>query len=190
MMILYLHGFRSSPLSAKAQLFKKVMQERGQLNELLLPSLPSSPKQAIELCLKLVQNIPNDQLCIVGSSLGGYYATYLAETLGCRAVCINPSIYAPRDLSTQLDVRTQYHTSDPFYFDASYIKELAKFFIPTISTPENFLLLAGTHDELLDWQEMQAKYQGATQLLVEGEDHAFSGFEQYLPFVLDFIFQH
>lgn len=188
-MILYLHGFRSSPQSAKAQLFQRVMQSRGQAQQLLTPSLPSSPKEAIALCLSLVQGIPSEELCIVGSSLGGYYATYLAEHLDCRAVCINPSVYAARDLSTQLDVRTQYHSDTPFEFKASYIKELADLFIPFLQKPSRFLLLAGMQDELLDWQEMQARYAGATQIIAPDQDHAFSGFEHYLPDVLAFIFK-
>lgn len=187
-MILYLHGFRSSPQSAKSQLFEKVMTTRGQAHLLMSPALPSSPQKAIELCLSLTKDTPKEDLCIVGSSLGGYYATYLAEKLDCRAVCINPSVYAARDLATQLEVRTQYHSDEPFEFKASYIKELANLFIPTLTKPERFLLLAGMQDELLEWQEMQARYKGATQIIAPDQDHAFSGFEDYLPTVLDFIF--
>ncbi|WP_159991277.1 YqiA/YcfP family alpha/beta fold hydrolase [Pelistega ratti] len=187
-MILYLHGFRSSPLSEKSQLLEKVMQERGEAHLLLSPALPASPKQAIDLCLKLIADTPKETLCVIGSSLGGYYATYLAETLGCRAVCINPSVYAPRDLSTQLEVRTQYYSEEPFIFTADYIKELSSLFIPQIQYPERFFLLASKQDELLDWQEMQARYKGAKQLIVNHEDHAFSGFAYYLPLILDFVF--
>lgn len=188
-MILYLHGFRSSPKSAKSQLFHQVMQARGQDHLLLSPMLPASPKEAMALCLSLVKDIKPSELCIVGSSLGGYYATYLAEYLDCRAVCINPSVYAARDLSTQLEVRTQYHSEDPFEFKASYIKELADLFVPVLQKPSRFLLLAGMQDELLDWREMQARYAGAKQIIAPDQDHAFSGFEQYLPQVLAFIFQ-
>ncbi|MDY3331219.1 MAG: YqiA/YcfP family alpha/beta fold hydrolase [Pelistega sp.] len=188
-MILYLHGFRSSPLSAKSQLFEKTMAARAQSHLLMSPALPSSPRKAIKLCLSLVKDIPKEELCIVGSSLGGYYATYLAEHLDCRAVCINPSVYAPRDLATQLEVRTHYHSDEPFEFKASYIQELAELFVPTIRKPERFLLLAGMQDELLEWQEMQARYLGAQQIIAPDQDHAFSGFEQYLPTVLDFIFK-
>lgn len=188
-MILYLHGFRSSPQSAKSRLFHNVMQTRGQADLLLSPMLPVSPKAAIQQCLSLVKDIPRSTLCIVGSSLGGYYATYLAEQLDCRAVCINPSVFAARDLSTQLEVRTQYYSSAPFQFKASYVKELADLFIPTIQKPSRFLLLAGMQDELLDWREMQARYLGAKQIIVPDQGHAFSNFEQYLPTVLDFAFQ-
>lgn len=188
-MILYLHGFRSSPHSAKARQFQEALRQQGREHQLLLPSLPASPKQAIALCLSLVKDIPNEELCIVGSSLGGYYATYLAETLDCRAVCINPSIYAARDLSTQLEVRTQYHSDEPFLFKADYIRELAQLFVPHLH-PQRFLLLAGQQDELLDWQEMQARYNGAIQILAPDQDHAFSGFEHYLPTVLDFILKN
>lgn len=188
-MILYLHGFRSSPQSAKAQLFQKALQEKGLADQLVLPFLPASPKEAIALCLKEIENTPKNELCIVGSSLGGYYATYLAEHLDCRAVCINPSVYAARDLSTQLEVRTQYHSNDPFVFKASYVKELAELFVPHLN-PKRYLLLCGLQDELLDWQEMVSRYQGAQHIMAPDQDHAFSGFAHYLPSVLNFILKN
>lgn len=186
-MILYLHGFRSSPLSAKSQLLAKAMQARGQADSFVCPSLPASPEEAINLCLNLTQ-AARDKLCIVGSSLGGYYAIYLAQVLDCRAVLINPSIYAARDLATQLDVRTQFHSDIPFNFTAEHIKQLAKLFISDLTKPERYFLLAGMQDELLDWQEMQIRLKGAKQLIAADQDHTFSGFADYLPEVLDFIF--
>ena len=106
-MILYLHGFRSSPQSAKAQIVARALHARGQGDLFVAPQLPVAPRDAIALCLDLAKQAQGE-LCIMGSSLGGYYATYLAQVLDCRAVLINPSIYAARDLSTQLDVRTTF----------------------------------------------------------------------------------
>lgn len=189
-MILYLHGFRSSPLSAKSQLMAQVMQERGQADLFVCPQLPAEPKQATQLCLDLAQQAQQagQEICLMGSSLGGYYATYLAQELDCRAVLINPSIYAARDLSTQLDVRTQFHTDAPFHFSAAYVKQLADLFVPVLKQPERYFLLAGKRDEVLDWQEMQARFIGAKQLIVDDQDHAFADLGRYLPEVLDFIF--
>lgn len=187
-MILYLHGFRSSPQSAKAQMVTRALQERGQADLLVCPQLPVSPREAIALCLDLAKQATGE-LCIIGSSLGGYYATHLAQVLDCRAVLINPSIYAARDLSTQLDVRTNFYSDDPFHFKAEHVKQLADLFIPKLSTPERYLLLAGKRDEVLDWQEMQARYQGAKQIIVDDQDHAFSALEHYLPEVFKFIFK-
>lgn len=186
-MILYLHGFRSSHLSVKSQLFARYMAKRGQAKAFLSPTLPASPKAAIARCLELVKNIPPTDLAIVGSSLGGYYATYLSQRLACKGVCINPTIYAARDLSTQLEVTTQFHTNEPFSFTREYVRELADLFTPTLKHPERYLLLAGKQDELLDWQEMQHYYHGATHIIDPNQYHAFDGLEPYLPTILHFI---
>lgn len=189
-MILYLHGFRSSPLSAKSQLMAQALQERGLADRFVCPQLPAEPQQVIDLCLELAQQAQaaGQEICLMGSSLGGYYATYLAQKLDCRAVLINPSIYAARDISTQLDVRTQFYSDEPFYYCADYIKQLADLFTPELKQPERYFLLAGKRDEVLDWQEMQMRFQGAKQLIVDDQDHAFGDLARYLPEVLDFIF--
>ncbi|MDO5679807.1 MAG: YqiA/YcfP family alpha/beta fold hydrolase [Pelistega sp.] len=187
-MILYLHGFRSSPQSAKAQIVAHALQARGQGDLFVAPQLPVAPRDAIALCLDLAKQAQGE-LCIMGSSLGGYYATYLAQVLDCRAVLINPSIYAARDLSTQLDVRTTFYSDEPFHFKAEHVKQLAELFIPQLNKPERYLLLAGKRDEVLDWQEMQARYLGAQQIIVDDQDHAFAAIETYLPEVFEFIFK-
>src|SRR5688572_7883152 len=97
-MILYLHGFRSSPLSFKARLLAQKMQELGRGDEYLCPQLPASPREAITSALEAAGSVAPDRLTLIGSSLGGYYATCLAEQLGCRAVLLNPAIRPPRDL--------------------------------------------------------------------------------------------
>ncbi|HEY5800947.1 MAG TPA: YqiA/YcfP family alpha/beta fold hydrolase, partial [Burkholderiaceae bacterium] len=118
-MILYLHGFRSSPQSFKARLVAQEMARRGLAGQLRCPQLPPSPRAAMALALQLVEGVPADELAIVGSSLGGFYATYLAERLGCRAVLLNPAVTPLRDLEKYVNVDasgavlqplTQYHS--------------------------------------------------------------------------------
>lgn len=186
-MILYLHGFRSSPQSLKAQLVQKAAPEHG-LDNFHAPQLPPSPKEAIALCRQLIdQHQNNEPLTIMGSSLGGYYATYLAETLDCRAVLINPAVFAVRDLSTQLGHLQYYHDANQgFKFTSAYLSELQALKIPQIH-PERYLVLIGTADEVLDWQEIAARYRDATQIVVPGEDHGFSHFKNYLPDVIQYI---
>jgi predicted esterase YcpF (UPF0227 family) len=185
-MILYLHGFRSSPQSMKARLVGERMAALGLQDQLLSPQLPASPKLAMELALQLVQGVNPDELAIIGSSLGGYYATWLAERLGCRAVLLNPAVVPQLDLGAHVGLTQAYHSDDPFEFKQEYIAELRALAVPAITRPQRYYLIAATGDEVLDYRTMLAHYQGARQTIIEGSDHAISGFDQYLERVLAF----
>ncbi|MFL6659712.1 MAG: YqiA/YcfP family alpha/beta fold hydrolase [Massilia sp.] len=185
-MILYLHGFRSSPKSMKARQVGVRMLELGLSDQLRCPQLPASPAEAIALALELVDGVPAEELAIVGSSLGGYYATYLAERLGCRAVLLNPAIVPLKDLDQHVGVTTQYHSDEPFEFKPGYIDQLRALAVPHITRPERYFLIAATGDEVLDYRDMVAHYAGARQHLIEGSDHAISEFKQYVDEVLAF----
>lgn len=185
-MILYLHGFRSSPQSMKSRLLAEQMQALGLSGQWRCPQLPASPKLAIELALSLVQDVPAEELTIIGSSLGGYYATWLAEQLGCRAVLLNPAIVPLLDLEQHVGVTTAFHSDEPFEFKRVYIDELRAYAVPAISRPERYFLIAATGDEVLDYRDMVAHYAGARQTVIEGGDHGISGFAGYLAPVLQF----
>lgn len=185
-MILYLHGFRSSPLSMKSRLLAAQMQALGRGAEWLCPQLPASPKLAIEQALFLVKNVPPAELSIIGSSLGGYYATWLAEQLGCRAVLLNPAIVPLLDLEQHVGVSTEFHSDKPFEFKREYIDELRAFAVPAITQPQRYFLIAATGDEVLDYRDMLAHYQGAQQIVIEGSDHGISEFADYVADVLAF----
>jgi predicted esterase YcpF (UPF0227 family) len=185
-MILYLHGFRSSPRSFKARVVYDRMKALGRGDDLICPQLPASPKEAMDLALKLVQRYPADQLAIIGSSLGGFYATWLAERLGCRAALLNPAVNPLKDLEKHVGITTAWHSDEPFEFKRAYIDELAALRIEKISQPDRYYLLAATGDEVLDYRDMVAHYPGATQHVIEGSDHAISEFPQYVDEVLAF----
>ncbi len=185
-MILYLHGFRSSPFSFKAQLIGERMAELGRAADYHCPQLPASPRAAIELALQVAAQCPSPKLTVIGSSLGGYYATWVAEQLGCRAVLLNPAVKAARDLESQVGVTTAYHSNQPFEFKHEYIAELAALAIERITHPERYYLIAATGDEVLDWREMVAHYPGARQTVIDGSDHGLSGFDAWLDQVLTF----
>lgn len=186
-MILYLHGFRSSPQSMKAQLMAQAMAERGLAERFFMPQLPSSPAEAMALCSDIISknHDKSHPLTIIGSSLGGYYATYLAEQNDCQAVLINPATYATRDLSTQLGPMTYFYDDTPFEFTLANLHELAALFQPNI-TAERYFLLAGDRDEVLDWQEMSKRYEGAKQIIVPGATHSFDCFGDYIEDILTF----
>jgi predicted esterase YcpF (UPF0227 family) len=185
-MILYLHGFRSSPLSMKAKLVAQYMQQAGRSNEYICPQLPASPKQAIALAQSLCADCPSDELAIIGSSLGGYYATYLAEQFSCRAILLNPAVKPPRDLTSYVGITTLYHSDESFEFKKEYLDELALLAVEKITQPERYFLLAATGDEVLDWRDMAAHYAGAKQLIIPGSDHSISEFADYLDQVMAF----
>ena len=185
-MILYLHGFRSSPQSYKARLIAERMQALGRESDYQCPQLPASPGEAIALALEIALHSAPGELSLIGSSLGGYYATYLAEKLGCRAVLLNPAITPPRDLEKYVGVTTAYHSDEPFEFKRGYIDELKSLAIENITQAPRYFLIAATGDEVLDWREMVAHYPGTKQRIIEGSDHAISGFEEYVDEVLAF----
>ncbi|MDM5176721.1 esterase [Massilia sp. DJPM01] len=185
-MILYLHGFRSSPRSFKARVVGEKMAALGRASELVCPQLPASPKEAMALALTLIERYDASELSIIGSSLGGYYATWLAERLGCRAVLLNPAIYPLKDLDQHVGVTTEYHSDKVFEFKRAYIDELGALAVPAITGPERYFLIAASGDDVLDYRDMTAHYAGARQHVIDGSDHAIAEFGQYVDEVLAF----
>jgi len=186
--ILYLHGFRSSPQSFKARLLHDWVQQHAPGLTWWCPQLPPSPREAWDLMLAGVRDWPLHSMAVLGSSLGGFYATAVAEHTGCRAVVLNPAVNPARDLVRYLGDQTAYH--DPtvhFEFKAAYIDELRALTPARLTRPERYAAVIAKGDELLDWREMSQRYVGARTLLLEGGDHALSDFEQHLPFVLGFL---
>lgn len=183
--ILYLHGFRSSPRSFKARVVQERMTRLGRAGDLICPQLPASPQAAMALVLGLVERHA-DNLAIVGSSLGGFYATWLAERFGCRAVVINPAVDPLARLEEHVGTTTAWHSDEPFEFRQEYIDELADLKVARITRPERYFLLAASGDEVLDYRAMVAHYAGARQHVIDGGDHALSEFEHYVDEVLAF----
>ena len=191
-MMLYLHGFRSSPTSMKAQMLASAYESRGLTDQWRCPQLPASPKAALALAHELAHDLiestqnPVETLTITGSSLGGFYAIALAQALGCRAVLLNPAVAAARDLATQVGEHTLYHSDEPMTFSSAYVDELEAMTVPAITQPDRYMLVAATGDEVLDWREMVSFMAGAHHLIVPGSDHGLSDFETYVPRVLAF----
>ncbi|MDB5796723.1 MAG: alpha/beta fold hydrolase [Paucimonas sp.] len=185
-MILYLHGFRSSPLSFKARLLQERMQALGLADQYCCPQLPASPRAAAVLMEELVAGVPVEQLCLIGSSLGGYYATWLAEKTGCRAVLLNPAVSPLRDLSRHVGVMPAWHSDEPFEFKQAYLDELRALEVPALTEPARYFLIAATGDEVLDWREMRDRYALARQRIIQGSDHGLSDFAGYMDDVLAF----
>lgn len=149
------------------------------------PALPPSPRAAAQLALDLAETAPADALALIGSSLGGYYATWLAEKLGCRAALLNPAVDPARDLLEHLGDQSVYFSDDRIDFRPEYIEQLRELdVLPT--QRQRYFLIAATGDTVIDYRSMLEKYAGARQCLIEGSDHELSDFEAYIDQVLAF----
>ena len=186
--LLYLHGFRSSPKSFKAQRLAAWRAEHRPEVTWWCPQLPPSPREAMRLVADGVAAWPKEHMAVLGSSLGGFYATVVAERIGCPAVLMNPAVDPPRDLAGFIGEQTMYHApEDHFFFRAEYIDELVAMAPAAITNPQRYLAIIAKGDEVLDWREMNARY-AATQLrLLEGSDHGLSDFDVHLPHILRFL---
>ncbi len=181
-MILYLHGFNSSPQSHKAQVMARFMAARGLREDFDCPALPVLASAAI----REIEKRPLDErTCLVGSSLGGYYATYLAEKHGARAVLINPAIEPHVGLRAYLGPQKNLHTGEPYELTERHLQDWGRLQVDRI-TPQRYLLLVETGDEVLDYRQAVERYAGAEQVVVPGGDHSLQSFPQHLPRILEF----
>ncbi|KQP14409.1 YqiA/YcfP family alpha/beta fold hydrolase [Pseudorhodoferax sp. Leaf267] len=191
--LLYLHGFRSSPQSTKARLVAARVQARHPELVWWCPQLPPSPRQAMDELLAGIADWPRASMAVVGSSLGGFYATVIAEQTGSRAVLLNPAVHPARDLARHIGEHTAWHDpNERFFFRAAYIDELRAMEQPPkapaaqAAMARSFAIIA-KGDEVLDWREMCARYPRARVKLLEGSDHAISEFPEYVDEVFDFL---
>ena len=185
MTIVYLHGFNSGPQSNKAQLLKRYMEERGRGPRFVCPQLPHRPAEAIALIEREIATRAPGSVTCVGSSLGGFYATYLAERHGLRAVLINPAVTPQVGLEAYLGVQHNLYTGEPYELTRQHLEEWRALDTPTVH-PERYLLLVETGDEVLDYREAVRKYAGCRQVVIEGGDHSLRSFPEHLPLILEF----
>lgn len=185
-MILYLHGFRSSPNSFKARVLAARLAELGRGDQWCCPALPVSPFEAVALAEAQVAAAGSPDVMLVGSSLGGYFATHLAEKHGWPAVLLNPAIVPQRDLSAFLGEQPLWHGGGSIVVEPRHLDELRALGVASITRPERYYLIAATGDEVLDYREMLAHYPDVRTKLIEGSDHAISEFADHVDDVLAF----
>ena len=185
--LLYLHGFRSSPQSAKARMMAAWVREHRPDVQWWCPQLPPSPRAATRMVFNELAAWPGPTSGVIGSSLGGYYATAVAERSGCRAVLLNPAIDPARDLAKYIGETTAWHSDERFDFRAEYLDELRAIDPGALTRLERYFAVIAKGDEVLSWVEMSERYRGCRIKLLEGSDHALSDFEEHLPEVTTFL---
>lgn len=201
-MLLYLHGFTSGPQSVKARALGARMAERGLAADFVCPQLSASPVEAIlqaEQIIEYARKLGADEtvtntatnvlkhpnILLVGSSLGGFYATVLAEKHNLNAVLINPAVIGDLSMEGFIGTHQWLYTGEPFEFTAQHIAELRAMDLPRVTNPQRFWLMLEEGDETLDYRQAVAYYTGAKQTVLTGGDHTFTRWADYLDAVID-----
>lgn len=185
-MFVYLHGFNSSPASFKARLVRERLAALGRAGEFLAPHLPHRPAQAVATIERMLSGLAPEQVTLIGSSLGGHYATWIAERHGARAALINPAIEPHVLLARALGPQKNLYTGEAYELVQAHLDELRAIDCARITRPERYLLIVAMGDEVLDSRVALEKYRHARTIVHPGGDHGFAEFERYVDAVIDF----
>ena len=185
-LILYIHGFNSSPTSEKARQFSAYCQQYDHF-DVAVPELSHDPERAVSQLENLVDAAGGNIHLLVGSSLGGYYATWLAEKYRCRAALVNPAVSPVKNLGEEfLGLQKNLYTGEEYEFTRDHAMFLATLDIDPLQYPENFLLLVQTGDEVLDYRHAVSRYADSVQVVQDGGSHRFEEFQRMIPLMLEF----
>ncbi|BCE02429.1 YqiA/YcfP family alpha/beta fold hydrolase [Marinicellulosiphila megalodicopiae] len=187
--IIYLHGFQSSPDSIKSIELQQYVKAHHAEYKLWIPQLPLEPDLAIQLCINYIDERMElgENITIIGSSLGGFYAVYLAQKYDLNCVVINPALHPDEYIERYKDYLEEIITNLPENWLVSYINVIRSFKVKTLTHPKRFLLLTQTGDELLDYRIAQAYFSDSYAQIDEGGCHNFDGFEKKLPHIFEFL---
>lgn len=183
MHVMYLHGFRSSPDSRKGKILRQVFSSRFDFSA---PDLNVGPKQAQEIMMQATRGIDPKQLCLVGSSLGGFYATWLAETLNCRAVLLNPATQPWNVINDYLGVQTIYNSTRTIEVKPEFADQARELDV-AVTNPSRYLVFLSTADEVLDWHLGQMKYAACREVILPGNIHEIERFEECVSAIEKFL---
>lgn len=181
--ILYIHGFMSSPQSYKAELTKRFIQKYYPSWHYYCPQLHVSPAIAIEQLIALMKDKQDQTWLLIGSSLGGYYGSYLSEKFNVKAVLVNPAVKPYELLEAYLGEQKSYHSDEVVNVKPCFLDELKNIEVNTISK-KNYLVMLQTDDEVLDYQQAEKKYQSCELVIEQGGDHSFINFQDHLPDIM------
>jgi predicted esterase YcpF (UPF0227 family) len=177
----YLHGFISSPQSRKAVMLGDYLRHCVDGIGYEVPALDDRPARAFQTVLDACARHDAQDLTLVGSSLGGFYATIAAERLGCRAAMLNPAVHPHRHFARYLGPQRNLYTGEEFVLTPEHIDELRALDVEAITRPERYWVFLETADEVLDYREAVAFYDGALHAVVRGGDHSLVSFPEHIP---------
>ncbi len=184
-MIIYLHGFNSAPTSHKARSMQACLDARGLGDRFICPALPHEPGKAIALIEAEFEKHDPRSVTLVGSSLGGFYATWLAEKHACRAILIQPAVFPHVGLESYLGTQKNLYTGAQYELTRAHLEGWRALVVDAVD-PERYLLLLETGDEVLDYRDAVSKYEGARMVIRQGGDHMLQSFPEHLPRMLAF----
>ena len=188
--LLYLHGFNSSPASAKAQQTQQWFAQNAPEIEFICPELPPYADRAMALLCAIVNAQRSDSIWVIGSSMGGFYATCLVEKFGSEniaAVLINPAVSPARGLDKWLGENSNYHSGETWLFEPQHIDEYRRWDPQVIKKQKNYLVLLQSGDEVLDYRDAQQRYTGCNIILESGGDHSFIDYHRHLETIHQFL---
>ena len=186
--ILYIHGFNSSSQSYKARQLKGFLDSHGCENAYAIPDLDFQPDKAIAGLQEIIEQRRNKQrIGLIGSSLGGYYATWLAQQYDLRAVLVNPAVYSYRLLRQHVGPQANYHSGERYQLTLEHVDQLRPLEVEKLRQPDDFLVLLQTGDETLDYRDAAEKYQACHLQIEQGGSHGFDDFQQKIPEILRFL---
>lgn len=186
--LVYLHGFLSSPGSSKGQAIAAWLEKKGLSGHFHSPVIPPTPQGSLAAIRAVMEPLQQEPVCLIGSSLGGFFATWAAEEYGCRAVLLNPAVFPYNLIGQYLGPQRNYHTGEIHQIEPGFVTALHECERqPTHK--QRYWLLVQAGDEVLDYHQSVGFYAGCQQTILEGGDHSFVGFADWLPQIWDFACQ-
>lgn len=184
--LLYLHGFNSSPISSKARQTYEYCERMGLADRIAVPELPHVPAQAIDEMCRIIED-QQRRVVLIGSSLGGFYASHLAEKYNLRAALINPAVNPAELWHDHLGENRNFYSGRRYTITQEHVGQLRAIDTPLLRYPENFLLLVQTGDETLDYRLAVDKYKCSTSIIQDGGSHSFDAYDAMLPTIFEFL---
>jgi predicted esterase YcpF (UPF0227 family) len=186
MALVYIHGFNSSPASLKARQTEQWLSSRSLDIPFFCPALKSEPDKAIAQLEALIMSLENP-VGLIGSSMGGYYATWLSEKYDLKSVLINPAVKPYEFMVDYLGENANYHTGERYILEQRHVDIARTLDVERIKKPENLWVLLQTGDEVLDYRQAEKKYAHCALTIEQGGDHSFQHYEQHLPAIINFL---
>lgn len=182
--LIYIHGFNSSPLSLKAGQLRQHVKQLGLASQLSVPALPFPPDAAMQQLQQLIEQYQD--VALVGSSLGGFYASWLAQQYDLKAVLINPAVNPWKLLDKSTAIQHNYHTGEAWELQPAWVQQLKQYAIDKPAHPNKLLLMTQTGDDTLDWRDGWELYRDCHLFRGLGGSHGFDNFDSFIPFILRF----